>query len=61
LNYLVRLQPFAEQHIRLQSERFDHPDRLFLALKKSWLTLSGAAAYQGSFTNTQDVRELIPE
>lgn len=63
LYYLVRLQPFAEQHVRLQSGRFDHSDRLFSALKKSWCASSGAAEGResGASTNTQDVRELIPE
>ncbi len=63
LYYLVRLQPFAEQHVRLQSGRFDYSDRLFSTMKKSWLASSGAAEGQesGASTNTQDVRELIPE
>ncbi len=41
LYYLVRLQPFSEQHVRLQSGRFDFPDRLFSTMKKSWQTSSG--------------------
>jgi hypothetical protein len=41
LYYLVRLQPFSEQHVRLQSGRFDHSDRLFSTMKKSWQASSG--------------------
>ena len=41
LYYLVRLQPFSEQHVRLQSGRFDHSDRLFSTMRKSWQASSG--------------------
>ncbi|GAB5036022.1 beach domain protein [Nannochloropsis oceanica] len=48
----AREMEFRERYSLLKEEEQQ-------ALKKSWLTFSGAAAYQGSFTNTQDlVRQL---
>jgi hypothetical protein len=32
MNYLLRLEPFASQHIRLQSGKFDHPGRLWSSI-----------------------------
>ena len=36
LHYLVRLEPFASEHIRLQGGRFDVPDRLFDSVADTW-------------------------
>jgi hypothetical protein len=58
LHYLVRLQPFTNQAIQLQSGRLDKPDRLFTNVGRSWSCSSGNEDAKGG---TQDVRELIPE
>ena len=51
-SYLIRLDPFASLAIKLQSGKFDIPDRLFFNIEKSW---------ESCFNNSNDVRELIPE
>ena len=53
LNYLVRLQPYADYARSLQGGHFDKPDRLFKSIDSSWRS--------ASHDNIQDVRELIPE
>ena len=50
LYYLVRQAP--EYMLRLQSGRFDAPDRTFHSIKETW---------QGVLINPSDVKELIPE
>eukprot|EP00981_Chlorochromonas_danica_P014821 scaffold8984_cov154-Ochromonas_danica.AAC.1 len=50
--YLIRMEPFTSYHVWLQDGKFDRPDRLFHSI---------AHAYHGCTTNTQDVKELIPE
>ncbi|KAL8936236.1 MAG: hypothetical protein Q9211_004282 [Gyalolechia sp. 1 TL-2023] len=52
-SYLIRLQPFVQSYLLLQGGSFDHPDRLFYSIEKTWTSAS-----RGSMT---DVRELIPE
>lgn len=52
-SYLIRLQPFVQSYLLLQGGSFDHPDRLFYSIEKTW-----ASASRGNMT---DVRELIPE
>ncbi|KAJ3413074.1 hypothetical protein HDV05_008528, partial [Chytridiales sp. JEL 0842] len=52
-SYLIRVEPFTQQYLKLQGGHFDHPDRLFHSIAKSWLSASCQA--------TTDVRELIPE
>ena len=47
------MEPFASHHIALQGGKFDHPDRMFLSVKESWLSASER--------NNADVKELIPE
>ncbi|KAJ3091789.1 hypothetical protein HK102_013434 [Quaeritorhiza haematococci] len=51
--YLIRLEPFTQQYLKLQGGHFDHPDRLFHSIAMSWKTASQL--------NMADVRELIPE
>ncbi|KAG0255863.1 hypothetical protein DFQ27_006020 [Actinomortierella ambigua] len=52
-SYLIRLEPFTEEYLKLQGGHFDHADRLFHSIGKSWTSAS---------QNTMsDVRELIPE
>ena len=62
MNYLVRLQPFADAHVSLQQETFDYPDRIFQSISDAWASASGnltdpltglSTGQQG----TQDVRE----
>jgi hypothetical protein len=52
LQYLVRLAPFTQGAIQLQSGKFDLPDRLFFSMEES---------YRGATEELSDVRELIPE
>ena len=52
LYYLLRLEPFTEQNITLQSGTFDLPDRLFSSIPGCW---------QNIMTSNSDVKELIPE
>lgn len=48
----MRLSPYTEGSILLQSGRFDYADRLFFALSDS---------YKNATSEYSDVRELIPE
>ena len=52
-SYMIRMQPFTEQYLKIQGGHFDHPDRLFHSIPQSWKSASQL--------NTTDVRELIPE
>ncbi|KAL8933905.1 MAG: hypothetical protein Q9216_006161, partial [Gyalolechia sp. 2 TL-2023] len=52
-SYLIRLRPFVQSYLLLQGGSFDHPDRLFYSIEKTWISAS-----RGNMT---DVRELIPE
>ncbi|RAL12723.1 Beige/BEACH domain protein [Aspergillus homomorphus CBS 101889] len=52
-SYLIRLQPFVKSYLLLQGGTFDHADRLFYSVGKTW-----ESASRGNMT---DVRELIPE
>ncbi|KAJ9645838.1 beige protein-like 1 [Coniosporium tulheliwenetii] len=52
-SYLIRLQPFVQSYLLLQGGNFDHADRLFSSIEKTWLLAS-----RESMT---DVRELTPE
>ncbi|OHT03981.1 hypothetical protein TRFO_28644 [Tritrichomonas foetus] len=50
--FLIRTEPFASLHIRLQEGRFDLPGRLFFSIKNAWASVTGPS---------NDFRELIPE
>lgn len=50
--YLIRMEPFSTEAIRMQDGKFDHADRLFDSIPATWW---------GCFTNAADVKELIPE
>ncbi|XP_058177691.1 WD repeat and FYVE domain-containing protein 3 [Anopheles ziemanni] len=52
-SYLVRLEPFTQNFLRLQGGHFDLADRLFHSVKEAW--------YSASRQNMADVKELIPE
>ena len=52
LYYLVRVEPFASYHTALQSGRFDHADRLFHSLPRT---------FHSCTHSTSDVKELVPE
>ena len=52
--YLMRLSPFMYNSIRLQSEKFDDPNRMFNSFQDLIDVLTGENPY---FEN----RELIPE
>ncbi|KAJ3441080.1 beach domain-containing protein [Anaeramoeba flamelloides] len=53
LYYMVRIEPFAENYVILQSGRFDNPGRMFQSIGDTYLT--------SSKTSTSNVKELIPE
>lgn len=52
-SYLIRLQPFVKSFLLLQGGSFDHADRMFYSIQKTWQSASK--------DNMTDVRELIPE
>ena len=52
LYYLLRLEPYTQQAVQLQSGRFDHADRLFHSIQETWNNV---------LTSPSDVKELIPE
>ncbi|KAF8571585.1 hypothetical protein P879_00746 [Paragonimus westermani] len=52
LSYLLRLEPFTTLFLHLQDGKFDHPDRLFSSIGRTW---------DNCQRNTSDVKELIPE
>ncbi|ODQ82000.1 hypothetical protein BABINDRAFT_18517, partial [Babjeviella inositovora NRRL Y-12698] len=52
-SYLIRLEPYVQSYLLLQGGRFDHADRLFYSIPKTWTSASR--------DNSSDVRELIPE
>ncbi|CAH8578778.1 unnamed protein product [Heterobilharzia americana] len=52
LNYLLRVEPFTTVFLNLQGGKFDHPDRVFFSVAKTW---------ENCQINTSDVKELIPE
>lgn len=52
-SYLIRLIPFVDSYLLLQGGHFDHPERLFHSIEKTWLSASR--------DNMTDVRELTPE
>ena len=49
---MIRVEPFTTLHIQMQSGRFDVSDRIFTSIKQ---------LYDTAMTNTNDVKELIPE
>eukprot|EP00592_Proboscia_alata_P009165 CAMPEP_0194360978 /NCGR_PEP_ID=MMETSP0174-20130528/8443_1 /TAXON_ID=216777 /ORGANISM="Proboscia alata, Strain PI-D3" /LENGTH=1316 /DNA_ID=CAMNT_0039132835 /DNA_START=242 /DNA_END=4192 /DNA_ORIENTATION=+ len=53
LHYLVRLQPFAALHQRLQGGRFDVPNRLFSSIQQTYDMCSK--------NSPTEVKELTPE
>ena len=52
-SYLIRLRPYTQSYLLLQGGTFDHPDRLFYDIGRTW--------FSASRDNMTDVRELIPE
>ncbi len=52
-SYLIRLEPFVKSYMLLQGGNFDHADRLFHSIEKTWMSASR--------TNMTDVREITPE
>jgi hypothetical protein len=52
-SYMIRLEPFTTEYLKLQGGQFDHADRLFHSIGKSWISASQKTM--------SDVRELIPE
>jgi len=49
--FLIRTEPFASLHIRLQDGKFDNPNRLFYSIEAAWNSVQSSVG---------DYRELIP-
>uniref|UniRef100_A0A4W6DZY4 Neurobeachin n=1 Tax=Lates calcarifer TaxID=8187 RepID=A0A4W6DZY4_LATCA len=52
LHWLVRIEPFTTFFLSANNNKFDHPDRTFSAIARSWRNCQ---------RDTSDVKELIPE
>ncbi|TKC52466.1 hypothetical protein EI555_012614 [Monodon monoceros] len=52
LSWLVRIEPFTTFFLNANDGKFDHPNRTFSSVARSWRT---------SQRDTSDVKELIPE
>ncbi|XP_069615077.1 neurobeachin isoform X4 [Ranitomeya imitator] len=52
LCWLVRIEPFTTFFLNVNEGKFDHPDRTFSAVARSWRNCQ---------RDTSDVKELIPE
>uniref|UniRef100_A0A672H2V9 Neurobeachin n=1 Tax=Salarias fasciatus TaxID=181472 RepID=A0A672H2V9_SALFA len=52
LHWLVRIEPFTTFFLSANDNKFDHPDRTFSAIARSWRNCQ---------RDTSDVKELIPE
>ncbi|XP_034063019.1 neurobeachin isoform X1 [Gymnodraco acuticeps] len=52
LHWLVRIEPFTTFLFGTNNDKFDHPDRTFSAIARSWRNCQ---------RDTSDVKELIPE
>uniref|UniRef100_A0A8C4I2A1 Neurobeachin b n=1 Tax=Dicentrarchus labrax TaxID=13489 RepID=A0A8C4I2A1_DICLA len=52
LHWLVRIEPFTTFFLCANNNKFDHPDRTFSAIARSWRNCQ---------RDTSDVKELIPE
>lgn len=52
IGFLIRTEPFSTLHIKLQDDKYDHPDRLFYSIAKAWKSVNG---------KNLDFRELTPE
>ncbi|KAM6961388.1 neurobeachin-like isoform 2-T2 [Aplochiton taeniatus] len=52
LLWLIRIEPFTTFFLNANGNKFDHPDRTFSAITRSWRTCQ---------RDTSDVKELIPE
>ncbi|KAL3072845.1 hypothetical protein niasHS_017819 [Heterodera schachtii] len=53
LSYLVRLEPFTQQFLKLQGGHFDLADRMFHSVRDAF--------WSAARNNMADVKELIPE
>uniref|UniRef100_A0AAX7V5M9 Neurobeachin n=1 Tax=Astatotilapia calliptera TaxID=8154 RepID=A0AAX7V5M9_ASTCA len=52
LHWLVRIEPFTMFFLSANNNKFDHPDRTFSGISRSWRNCQ---------RDTSDVKELIPE
>uniref|UniRef100_A0A3Q3K9U5 Neurobeachin n=1 Tax=Monopterus albus TaxID=43700 RepID=A0A3Q3K9U5_MONAL len=52
LHWLVRIEPFTTFFLSANNNKFDHPDRTFSAIARSWRNCQ---------RDTSDVKELTPE
>uniref|UniRef100_A0A8C9VKZ8 Neurobeachin n=1 Tax=Scleropages formosus TaxID=113540 RepID=A0A8C9VKZ8_SCLFO len=52
LHWLLRIEPFTTFFLNANDNKFDHPDRTFSSIARSW---------RNSQRDTNDVKELIPE
>ncbi|XP_061828501.1 neurobeachin-like isoform X1 [Nerophis lumbriciformis] len=52
LHWLIRMEPFTTLFLSANDDKFDHPDRVFSSIRRSWRNCQ---------RDTSDVKELIPE
>ena len=52
LYYMIRLEPFTSLHVQLQGGKFDHADRMFHSVERTWRNCKESG---------NDPKELIPE
>uniref|UniRef100_A0A3P9I7N3 Neurobeachin n=1 Tax=Oryzias latipes TaxID=8090 RepID=A0A3P9I7N3_ORYLA len=52
LHWLIRIEPFTTFYLCSNKNKFDHPDRTFSSIARSWRSCQ---------RDTSDVKELIPE
>ncbi|XP_077396974.1 neurobeachin isoform X2 [Festucalex cinctus] len=52
LHWLVRMEPFTSLFLSANNNKFDHPDRIFSSIARSWRNCQ---------RDTSDIKELIPE
>ena len=50
LYFLVRLEPFCSNYLKLQGGYFDHPERMFSSIQAAW---------EGCLNGPSDVKELV--
>ena len=49
IGYLIRTEPFSRHALELQSGRFDHADRLFFSVERTWNSSSSTGGMSACF------------
>lgn len=50
LSYLMRIEPYTSYCIKVGGGKFDHPDRMFVSIQRTW---------NSCFTTQSNVGELV--